>query len=208
MLKTIRYAAFGLIALLSAGWGVVWFTDGDLGKLRLENLGAAIPGGVTVGGPFALTDTKGATVTEATFRGRWMLVYFGYTYCPDVCPTELQTISVALDKLGPAGKPIVPIFITIDPERDTQAALAEYVKLFDDRLVGLTGTKEQVAAAARSYRVYFAKTTPKDASAYLMDHSSFIYLLGPDGTLRTLFRQGVGAQELADSLKSRLSAGS
>lgn len=217
MLKTIRYAAYGLIALLSAGWSVLWFTGGDVTKLSLDNIGASLPsaslgglslGGVTVGGPFALTDTTGAAVTNDTYRGRWMLVFFGFTFCPDVCPTGLQTISAALDKLGPAGNPIVPIFITIDPERDTPAALGEYVKLFDDRLVGLTGTKEQIAAAAKSYRVYFAKVTPKDASAYLMDHSSFIYLIGPDGSFRALFRHGVTSQELADALKMRLSTGS
>ena len=208
MLKTIRYAAYGLIVILSAGWGVLWLTGGDVSKLSLDSLGVSSPGGVTVGGPFALTDTTGAAVTDATYRGRWMLVYFGYTYCPDVCPTELQTISAALDRLGPAGKAIVPILITIDPERDTPAALAEYVKLFDERLVGLSGSKEQVAAAAKSYRVYYAKTTPKDASSYLMDHSSFIYLIGPDGRFRALFRHGVGTQELADALKTRLLAGS
>lgn len=212
MLKTIRYVAYGLIAVLAAGWGAMWFTGGDVSKLslanlNLENLGAVIPGGVTVGGPFALTDTTGVAVTEATYRGRWMLVYFGYTFCPDVCPTELQTIVAAFDRLGPAAAPIVPIFITVDPDRDTQAALAEYVKLFDDRLVGLTGTKDQIAAAAKSYRVYYAKTTPKDASSYLMDHSSFIYLIGPDGGFRALYRHGISVQELADALKLRLSRG-
>ena len=207
MLKTIRTAAYALIALLAAGWGALWLTGGDVTKLSLDKFGMSIPGGVTVGGPFALTDTTGAAVTDASYRGRWMLIYFGFTFCPDVCPTELQTITAALDRLGPAGSPIVPIFITVDPERDTTAILAEYVKLFDDRLVGLTGTKDQVAAAAKAFRVYYAKVTPKDASSYLMDHSSFIYLIGPDGSFRALYRHGISAQELADALKLRLSTG-
>ncbi len=207
MLKTIRTAAYALIALLAALWGALWLSGGDVTKLSLDNLGISIPGGVTVGGPFALTDTTGAAVTDATYRGRWMLIYFGYTFCPDVCPTELQTITAALDRLGPAGTPIVPIFITVDPDRDTAAALAEYVKLFDDRLVGLTGTRDQLAAAAKSYRVYYAKVNPKDASSYLMDHSSFIYLIGPDGSFRALYRHGISAAELADALKIRLSTG-
>jgi len=146
-------------------------------------------------------------VTEATFHGRWMLVYFGFTYCPDVCPTELQTMSSALDRLGPQARQVVPIFITVDPERDTPAALAEYVKLFDERMVGLTGSKEQIAAAAKAYRVYYARAKANGTTDYLMDHSSFIYLIGPDGGFRALFRHGIAAQEMAESLKSRLAPG-
>ena len=167
-----------------------------------------MPGGVSVGGPFTLVNGAGETVTDASFRGRWMLVYFGYTFCPDVCPTDLQTISAAMDRLGPLAQRLVPVFITVDPERDTPAALAEYTKLFDERLVGLSGSKEQIAAAAKSYRVYYARTKSKDASDYLMDHSSFIYLVGPDGGFRALFRHGMAVQELADAVKARLESGS
>jgi cytochrome oxidase Cu insertion factor (SCO1/SenC/PrrC family) len=205
MLKIVRYSAVALIVVLLTGWGVAWLRGG--GKLGLDDIGLALPGGVSMGGPFTLVNTAGETVTEASFRGRWMLVYFGFTYCPDVCPTELQTMSSALDRLGPQAAKIVPVFITIDPERDTPAALAEYVKLFDERLVGLTGSKEQIAAAAKSYRVYYARAKGKDATDYLMDHSSFIYLIGPDGGFRALFRQGMPAQDMADSLKSRLASG-
>lgn len=207
MLKTIRYAAFALIAGLAVAWGVVWLRGGTIGQLGLDSLGISVPGGVSVGGPFTLVDTTGATVTDATYRGRWMLVYFGYTYCPDICPTELQTISTALDDLGGLADRVVPIFVTIDPERDTSAALADYVKLFDNRLVGLTGTPEQIAAAARAYRVYYARAKSGDTTGYLMDHSSFVYLIGPDGSFRALFRQGMAAPELADALKARISAG-
>ena len=201
MLRSIRWIAFGLIAAILAGWGVVW-----LRQSGIDGVGMATPGGVVVGGPFALTDTKGAAVTDTTYRGRWMLVYFGYTFCPDVCPTELQTVAAALDRLGPRAASVAPLFITIDPERDTVAILADYVKLFDDRLVGLTGTSAQIDAAARAYRVYYAKTTPKDSTSYLMDHSSFLYLMGPDGRFRALFRPGTTAQELADAILARIGA--
>ena len=207
MLKTVRYAAFALIAVMALAWAVSWWRGGTIARMGLDGLGLSIPGAVSVGGPFALVDSAGTTVTETTYRGRWMLVFFGYTYCPDVCPTELQTISAALENLGPLAAKVVPIFITIDPERDTRAAIGEYVKLFDDRIIGLTGTKDQVAAAAKSYRVYYARTKSTDATDYLMDHSSFVYLIGPDGSFRALYRQGVTAQELADALRTRLSGG-
>ncbi|MCC6720452.1 MAG: SCO family protein [Acetobacteraceae bacterium] len=213
MLKTIRYIVVAISVVLTLAWGVIWLRGGDirqlgLGDLGLDRIGIAVPDGISIGGPFTLVDTAGATVTDATYRGRWMLVYFGYTFCPDVCPTEMQTISAALDLLGPSASKVVPILITIDPERDTPAALAEYVKLFDSRLVGLTGTPDQIAAAARAYRVYYARAKSADATAYLMDHSSFVYLIGPDGKFRALFRQGVTAQDLAESLKTRMAAGS
>jgi cytochrome oxidase Cu insertion factor (SCO1/SenC/PrrC family) len=203
MLRKIRWLSYGLITaiLLAGGVFIVVHPRGGI-----ESSGVSVPGGVSVGGPFALTDEHGAAVTDASYRGRWMLVYFGYTFCPDVCPTELQTIAGALDKLGPQASQIVPLFVTIDPERDTAAALADYVKLFDDRIIGLTGTPEQIAAVARAYRVYYAKATPKDSSTYLMDHSSFMYLMGPDGKFRALFRQGMSPQALADAIHTQMSA--
>jgi protein SCO1/2 len=204
MLKIVRYAAFALIAVLLVGWGAVWLRGSGM---KLDDLGVAMPGGVSMGGPFTLVNTNGETVTDKTYRGRWMLVYFGYTYCPDVCPTELQTMVSALDRVGTLAERVVPIFVTIDPERDTPAALAEYVKLFDERLVGLTGSKDQISAATRAYRVYYARAKAKDTTDYLMDHSSFIYLIGPDGGFRALYRQGMGPQELADSLASRIASG-
>lgn len=208
MLKTIRLSAYALIALAAFAWAIAWLRP-DLFDRALRGAtsgvaGVSIPGGISVGGPFTLTDTEGREVTEKTYAGRFMLVYFGYTFCPDVCPTELQVIANALDLLGPAAARIAPLFVTIDPERDTVTTMAEYVKLFDPRLVGLTGTEAQIAAAARAYRVYRAKSNAKDSTSYLMDHSSFIYLMGPDGGFRALFRQGMAPQELADAIKAKL----
>lgn len=203
MLRAVRWIAFAAIAVLLFAWGGLWLrgTGGEANPAV-----AGLPGGVEVGGPFSLQDAEGRSVTDADFRGRWTLVYFGYTTCPDVCPTELQTLTSAVDQIGTLASKVAMLFITIDPERDHGPALAEYTKLFDPRLVGLTGTPQQIAATAKAFRVYYAKVTPKESSTYLMDHSSFIYLLGPDGHLRALFRQGISGQDIADALRTRINA--
>lgn len=137
------------------------------------------PGGVAaVGGPFTLIDQDGATRTDRDFRGKFMLVYFGYTFCPDVCPTALQVMTVALQDLGEKAKQVQPIFISIDPARDKPALLKPYVANFP-RLIGLTGSAAQVRAAAKAYRVYYHKAG--EGKDYLMDHSSIIYLMDRDG---------------------------
>jgi protein SCO1/2 len=199
MARHLRLAAIGLAAAVLVGSAALWLRPGG-------GAGIAGPGSVQIGGPFALVDPAGRTVTQASWPGRWLLIYFGYTYCPDVCPTELQVIATALDALGPLATRVVPLFITIDPERDTGAQMGQYVKLFDDRLIGLTGTPEQIADVARAYRVYYAKVTSKDSTGYLMDHSAFVYLVGPDGVLRALFRPGISAQDIAGAIRSLLSA--
>jgi protein SCO1/2 len=200
MIRIIRIVAIAGLALVAFAWAVAWVRPDLYASLR----GTAASGAVSVGGPFSLTDHTGRAVSEQTYRGKWMLVYFGYTFCPDICPTELQTVANALDQLGPMADQVAPLFITIDPARDTAAALADYVKLFDTRLIGLTGSEAQIAAVAREYRVYYAKATSKDSDSYLMDHSSFLYLMGPDGTFRALFRQGLSPEELAKALRARI----
>ena len=117
-----------------------------------------------VGGPFALTDQAGHARTDRDFRGRLMLVYFGFTFCPDVCPTDLQAIGLALDRLGPDGDQVQPIFITVDPERDTASHLADYVPMFHPRLIGLTGSADAIRKVADAYKVYYARV-PQDAGA-------------------------------------------
>jgi len=208
MSRIIRWTAMGLVIAMLAGSAALWLRPGGLSGAIHAATGIAMPGGVQVGGPFSLVDQTGKPVTQASWPGRWLLVYFGYTYCPDVCPTELQTIAATLDALGPLAARVVPIFITIDPERDTPELMAGYVKLFDDRLIGLTGTPQQIAAVARAYRVYYAKVTPKESTTYLMDHSSFLYLMGPDGMLRMLFDPATGAGDIAGAIRTRLSAAS
>lgn len=202
-LRTIRFVAYGLAALLAAGTGAALWLRHDAGvEQRLG--GTAVAPGVAIGGPFSLTDHTGAPVTEATYRGRMMLIFFGFTHCPDVCPTELQVMAEALEGLGADAARVAPLFITVDPERDTPEALARYVELFDPRIIGLTGTPEEVRAAARAYRVFYAKVQPPDASDYTMDHSTFLYLMDAEGRFAGLFRHGTTAEEIAAAIRAQL----
>jgi len=153
-----------------------------------------------IGGPFTLTDTEGKRRTDAEFRGKHMLVFFGFTNCPDFCPTALVTMSQALEKLGGKADKLAPILITVDPERDTPAQLKNYAQNFDKRIAMLTGSAEEIAAVARAYRVYYAKRPLEQAGEYTMDHSAYIYLLGPDGKYLTHFRHGIAPDDLAKAL--------
>lgn len=189
-----------LVLLFAAGLaGYAWM-----------NRQAADPQGngvALVGGPFTLTDHTGREVTEKTFLGKYLLVFFGFTFCPDICPTELQVITAALDQMGPAGEAIQPVFITIDPARDTPEVLKAYVSNFGPRLLGLTGTPEQIAAAAKAYRVYYAKAANSGADEnYVMDHSTIIYLMGPDGRFVRHMPYTTDAAKLAAELKESITA--
>jgi len=160
-----------------------------------------------IGGPFTLTDQNGKQVTDMDFRGKYMLIYFGYTFCPDVCPTSLTDISSALDLLGDGAGKIVPVFISVDPARDTPPHLKEYATYFHPRLVALTGTPAQVAAVAKAYRVYFAKAKQEgsdDPDDYLMDHSSVTYLMGPDGVFKAHFSHGTDPETMATRIRELL----
>ena len=158
-----------------------------------------------VGGPFELTDHTGRVRTERDFRGQLTLVYFGFTYCPDICPTDLQAIGLALDKLGSDADRVQPLFVTVDPERDTAQHLAEYVPLFHPRLIGLTGSREAVRKAADAYKVYFAKVpTGKEASNYTVDHTAFIYLMDRDGNYLGFFPPGTTPDRMAEIIRPRL----
>jgi cytochrome oxidase Cu insertion factor (SCO1/SenC/PrrC family) len=157
-----------------------------------------------IGGPFALTDQNGRRRTDADFRGKLMLVYFGFTYCPDICPTDLQQMGLAVDRLGPAGEMVQPIFITLDPKRDSADHLREYLPLFHPRFVGLTGDAAATEAAAGAYRVYFKKVEFENKSDYTVDHSAFIYLMGRDGENLGFFPPGTSAERLADAVRPNL----
>jgi cytochrome oxidase Cu insertion factor (SCO1/SenC/PrrC family) len=159
-----------------------------------------------IGGAFALTDQNGTRRTDADFRGKLMLVYFGFTYCPDICPTDLLQMALAVDQLGPAGEMVQPVFITVDPERDTPEHLKQYVPLFHPRFVGLTGDAIAIRAAARAYRVYYKKVEREDRSDYTVDHSAFIYLMGRDGEYLGFFPPGTSAGQIADIIRPRLAA--
>ena len=183
---------------------------GALGLLLIPGaLQRLIPGGAvgqaTVGGPFSLIDQTGRRVTDKDFRGRFMLVYFGFTFCPDVCPAGLQLMAAAIDALGPRADRITPVFITVDPERDTPEQLARYVTSFHPRLVGLTGTTAEIQAVARAYRVYYQKVKDERSSApYTMDHTSIIYLMDPQGRFVTHFTHATSLQAITAALGKNL----
>jgi protein SCO1 len=175
--------------LIGAG-GFLWLSSGG----RDNPLG--------IGGPFTLLDGNGQTVTDKDFRGKYMLVYFGYTFCPDVCPTTLNAVADAMDKLGPAASRIQPLFITVDPKRDTPAVVKQYAAAFGPKIEGLTGTPEEIAEVAKEYRVYYAEhRTGSGPNDYSMDHSSVLYLMGPNGDFVAPVRADQSGEEIAVNLK-------
>jgi protein SCO1/2 len=166
--------------------------------------GAPTTGKALIGGPFSLVDGNGQRVTEKDFAGRKMLVFFGFTSCPEVCPGGLQVIARTLEKLGPKADKLVPIFITLDAERDTPAKTSEYAKSFSPRLIGLSGTREETEAAAKAYRVYFKKVPGTDPANYNIDHTSLIYLMDEAGQYAAHFPYPISVDELSAQLGAKL----
>ncbi|MFQ5566599.1 MAG: SCO family protein [Paracoccaceae bacterium] len=170
-------------------------------------------------GPFSLMDHRGRTVTDKDFVGKFMLVYFGYTHCPDLCPIDLQVMAQAIEILGDQGEKVQPIFITVDPKRDTVEVMAEFVRRFHPRLIGLTGTREQVDAAASIYRVRRMKFFPLDLdddnsrsgategdSRYVVDHTASFFLIGPDVGGLVRYAHGITAEEIAEDVQQFINA--
>jgi protein SCO1/2 len=158
-----------------------------------------------IGGPFQLTDQSGKVRSERDFRGKLMLVYFGFTYCPDICPTDLQAIGLAMDKLGADADDVQPLFITVDPGRDTREHLADYVAMFHPRLIGLTGSAEEVQNAADAYRVYYKRVDfDKSDGYYTVDHSAFTYLMDRDGKYLGFFPPGTSAEKIVEMIRPHL----
>jgi len=160
-------------------------------------------GAAAIGGPFSLTDQNGRTVTDKDLRGHPFLVFFGFTHCPDVCPTSLFEISEVLGKLGPDAQKVSALFVTIDPERDTPAAMKDYLSSFNPRVVGLTGDPAAIAAVAKEYRVY-VKKVPLDNGDYTMDHTALVYLMDKDGRFVTPFNLKRTPEDAAADLRSYL----
>lgn len=190
----------GAALALALTAGAVWSQIGaathtaDNGKALLAALG----------GPFSLTDQRGRAVTDRDFHGRVVALFFGYTFCPDICPTDLQIVAEALDKLGPRADGVQPLFITIDPQRDSPAQLAEFTTMFSPRILGLTGTPEQIADAAKRYRAYYARAKGGDGDAYTMDHSAFLYLLDRQGKVAEVLPHATPADRVAAALTALL----
>ena len=157
-----------------------------------------------IGGDFELIDQDNKAFTQENLKGKYSLVYFGYTHCPDVCPTELQDMTTALEKLGGLAKKVRPIMISVDPERDTPAALKEYMGNFYPGFIGLTGTAEQVKKASDAYRAYYRKSDEKSSADYTMDHSSIVYFMDPEGRYLRHFAYGVAPDKMAAGIKEAI----
>lgn len=191
-------------ALLSL---IAFMIGGGIALVQIKNERALPPppvAGIKIGETYTLVDDEGNTVTQDTYKGAAKLIYFGFTYCPAICPTELQKITKVLNEMGPQGEEIQPLFITIDPERDTVEVMHEYVELFHPRLVGLTGSRAQVDDALESFRVFAKKVQEPEMSDYTMDHSSFIYLMDGDNELISIYRIEDDATFIIADIKSRL----
>jgi len=196
--RTGLLVALGLAAIMILLIGTGFVRDIVLGPQmsHVRSTGKAL-----IGGAFNLTAHTGKRMTDKDFRGKYMLVYFGYTFCPDICPAELQVMSAALDALGKTAEKIAPIFITVDPERDDVKQMAQYMAHFHKSFVGLTGTVQEIKDAAKKYRVYFAKVKDKSSTAeYLMDHSSIIYLMDGKGEYVTHFTYGTSPDKIAERI--------
>ena len=200
MIRTPEALIPYVLAIACVLAGYVWHLGDSVGGLgRTITLGQA-----EIGGPFQLVDQNGEARSDRDFRGRYMLVYFGYTHCPDVCPLTLEEMADALDKLGkPKSVRIVPVFITVDPARDTPKVMKAYLAPFGDAFVGLSGDAKAVMAAERAYRVY-ARRHALPGGDYAMDHSSTMYLMGPDGRFVTTYEEVDGPDKIAADLRARL----
>ncbi len=182
-LRTVRWVAWVAIGVIAGFLAWTYFgpksggSGGGAAPSPIPGINALIPGG-----PFSLTDQSGTTVTEADLKGHPSLLFFGYTFCPDICPTTLADISVWLQQLGPYGDRLKAFFVTVDPARDTQKVLGEYMQAFDPRIKGLTGSQEAVDKMIKNYRA-FAQRVPGEGSAYTFNHTAFVYLLDSTGAM-------------------------
>ena len=193
-------AAVALAMLSFSGWVLME----RLTEVKSVSGAGIIAVPVNTGGPFELTSGAGNSVTQEMFKGKYALVYFGYSFCPDVCPTALQTIAAGVRKLGEDGEKVAPVFISVDPGRDKPEHLAQYVELFHPNMTGLTGTEAQIKAITKKFRVYYAIRNDLAEEDYPVDHTSFTYLMDPDWTLIAVFRHDATADNIADALKKIL----
>ena len=192
--RLILLILIGFLAGGAAALGLYFLQNTQSGPKQISS------GKALIGGPFTLTEHTGRRVTEKDFKGGFTLVYFGYTFCPDVCPAELQVMSAALEALGKNGEKVTPVFITIDPERDTVEQMRSYVSNFHQRLVGLTGSLEEIRTVAKAYRIYYARAKDDSTTDYVMDHSSIVYLMSPEGEYLTHFAYGTGVDKMAKGI--------
>ncbi|XP_062930704.1 protein SCO2 homolog, mitochondrial [Cynocephalus volans] len=196
-----------ITALFGAGLGGAWLAARAEKEQRRQQQRTEALRQVAVGqGDFSLLDQHGQARCKADFRGQWVLLYFGFTHCPDICPDELEKLVQAVRQLEaePALPPVQPIFITVDPERDDVAAMARYVQDFHPRLLGLTGSPEQIAQVSRSYRVYYSAGPKDEDQDYIVDHSIAIYLLNPDGLFTDYYGRSRSAEQIVNSVRQHM----
>jgi cytochrome oxidase Cu insertion factor (SCO1/SenC/PrrC family) len=167
-------------------------------------MGELMSGKGPVGGPFTLSDSNGERRGLADFRGKLVLLYFGFAYCPDICPTDLMAIGNLIRSLGEDADKLQPVFITLDPERDTREVLRAYVASFHPRFVALTGTEEEIRRVATSYKVYFEKVRVPGVASYVIDHAAYVFLLDREGRFVTLFPPGTSAERMAIMVREQL----
>lgn len=198
-LTTIRKGLWGLVALAAIGWLVLFLWDGG------QDDDIEMSAGDAFKARFELTDHQGMVRTERDFAGRWMLVFFGYANCPDVCPTTLSEVAAVMDRLGDAAESVQPLFVSIDPERDTPMELAEYVPLFGVGIIGLTGTPEQISGTANSFHIFYERSgVPEAPEDYAMSHSSQLFLFGPDAGYVTSWQYGTPAEDILADLRRHI----
>jgi protein SCO1 len=191
-----------VLTLAAAGaLGAAWVSLVEAPAPKVATSGTA-----AIGGPFTLVSTNDGNVTDQTYRGKWLLIFFGYTFCPDACPTALNNISVALEKLGADAGKLQPLFVTVDPQRDTREVLAEYLKSFDSRIIGLTGPQDQIDRVVKEYRVYVAsqKSETQGDDNYLVSHSAYIYLMDPRGKFVNVIQGSEAGEEIAAWLRKQM----
>jgi protein SCO1/2 len=213
--KRILRTVLIIVAALGFSAAIAWFqVNGDQASpqravtvLSDKPKGTATQNsvaGMSVGGPFTLTDHRGQNFTEANLRGQHSLIYFGFTFCPAICPTELQKMTAALKQAGPLADKILPVFITVDPDRDTQENMAAYVAQFDDSMVGLTGTQAQIDTVLKAYHIYARKVQDPAMTEYTMDHSSYIYFMDPAGGLIGIYGVNSTPAEIAAAIRDAI----
>jgi cytochrome oxidase Cu insertion factor (SCO1/SenC/PrrC family) len=205
MRPSFRILIAAVLALAAVGaFGAAWVSLIQVPAPRITTSGTA-----AIGGPFTLAATNGGNVTDQTYRGKWLLIFFGYTFCPDVCPTTLNSISVALEKLGADADKLQPLFVTVDPQRDTREVMTEYLKSFDPRIIGLTGPQDQVDRVVKEYRVYVAqqKSETEGDDNYLVSHSAYIYLMDPQGKFVNVIQGSEDGEQIAAWLRKQMARG-
>lgn len=208
--KSLQIGAIAIVGvvclLLGAAAVSLALKQGSSAADPTQNREFVDPGSVPIGGPFRLTDHTGNTVTDMDFEGKYLLVFFGFTYCPDICPTTLSEIARTMDLLGDQSGAVQPLFITVDPERDTPEIMAEYVAAFHPAIIGLTGTLDQTAAIAKAYRLYYEKAPAEERQAmadsgdYTVNHQGNTYLMNPEGEYLRHFSYGTPPEEMAESI--------